>query len=60
MIHIDLKIKIAVLIAIFITLQSCRKTTPTTSHPNSSLNEAGKEVYTEALTIEVDTSVTSF
>ena len=60
MIHIDLKIKIAVLIAIFIILQSCRKTTPTTSHPNSSLNEAGKEVYTEALTIAVDTSVTSF
>ena len=51
-------LKITIFILFLILLQSCKKTK--SSHPYSSLRENGEEIYTEALTIEVDTNATNF
>lgn len=48
---------IALLIAL-ITLQSCKR--EPSDHPESSLRETGEEIYTEALTMAVDTSSVLF
>ncbi|WP_311320434.1 MULTISPECIES: L,D-transpeptidase family protein [Capnocytophaga] len=53
-----MKIKFYFLIATLAILQSCKKNPA--SHPDSSLRENGEEIYTEALTIAVDTTAATF
>jgi putative peptidoglycan binding domain protein len=56
--HLKLKLIIPLLGVFSLCLQNCKN--DPASHPESSLRETGEEFYTEALTMVVDTSVTSF
>ena len=56
--HLKLKLIIPLLGVFSLCLQNCKN--DPASHPESSLRETGEEFSTEALTMVVDTSVTSF